>query len=350
MSSFNFDYIAGTGGVGKGILFMLEGEHTLGRNESRLAYLTDFKDYCKLHIILHYTTRLIGKEIPIFPIGRVGDDVIGQELINLMKETGMNTRYMSVDENQKTMYAVCFQYPNGEGGNITTSNSASAKVRNTDIDEFFNYNRKERGIVLSVPEVPLETRVHILKMGKKNGCYNVASFLSNEAGEFVKNNYFSYINLLAINQDEACKIADAGGLSYDESNIADVCGSFLNKNYPHMSVLITLGRRGAKSFVNGKTEIVEPFGGKPVSTAGAGDCFLGTVIACIAKGIPLQSKGSEYDISCASQLASLAAGMKVKSKDTIHFGIDMKSIMSYANELGLTVDTKTFNVFKYREG
>lgn len=350
MSSLNFGYIAGTGGVGKGILFKLEGEHTLGRNESRLAYLTDFKDYCKLHIILHYTTRLIGKEIPIFPISRVGDDEIGQDLIDLMKETGMNTRHMAVDENKKTMYAVCFQYPNGEGGNITTSNSASAKVSNLDIDEFFNCNRDDKGIVLSVPEVPLETRLYMLKMGRKKGCYNVASFLSNEAREFVENNYFSYIDLLAINQDEARKIADTGGLIYDESNIADICGSFLNKNYPHMSVLITLGRKGSQSFINGKTEIVKPFGGKPVSTAGAGDCFLGTVIACIAKGIPLQSTGSDYDISCASQLASLAAGMKVRSKDTIHFGIDMNSIMSYANELGLTVDTETFNVFNYREG
>ena len=48
------------GGIGSGIFFALDGNHTLGRDESRLGRLLDIRDYCKLHIISHYVARLLG--------------------------------------------------------------------------------------------------------------------------------------------------------------------------------------------------------------------------------------------------------------------------------------------------
>src|SRR4029450_5120153 len=49
-----FSRVVGVGGIGFGICFELEGNHDLGRSESRPAKLTDARDYCKLHIIMHY--------------------------------------------------------------------------------------------------------------------------------------------------------------------------------------------------------------------------------------------------------------------------------------------------------
>ncbi|HEX6907174.1 MAG TPA: hypothetical protein VF154_11240, partial [Terriglobales bacterium] len=43
--------LIGIGGIGSGIFFALDGEHTLGREESRLGKLLEVRDYCKLHII-----------------------------------------------------------------------------------------------------------------------------------------------------------------------------------------------------------------------------------------------------------------------------------------------------------
>ena len=48
-----FNQLIGVGGLGTGIFFELEGDHTLGRNESRPGRLLDVKDYCKLHIVIH---------------------------------------------------------------------------------------------------------------------------------------------------------------------------------------------------------------------------------------------------------------------------------------------------------
>ena len=48
----------GTGGVGSGSFFALDGNQTLGREESRGGRFLDCQDYCKLHIISHYVKVL----------------------------------------------------------------------------------------------------------------------------------------------------------------------------------------------------------------------------------------------------------------------------------------------------
>ena len=75
INSLCYNHIVGTGGIGSGIFFSLEGDHTLGRNESRMGRLEAFRDYCKQHIIMHYIAVLMGSgktgsfhSFPIFKI------------------------------------------------------------------------------------------------------------------------------------------------------------------------------------------------------------------------------------------------------------------------------------------
>jgi hypothetical protein len=53
-----FKTVVGTVGIGSGIIYRLEGDHYLGRNESRLARRVEHIDYCKLHIVFHYIAVL----------------------------------------------------------------------------------------------------------------------------------------------------------------------------------------------------------------------------------------------------------------------------------------------------
>ena len=68
--------LIGVGGIGSGMLFALQGEHELARNESRPARLLDVRDYCKLHIVAHYPTVLLGARedsgpFHVVPVGKV---------------------------------------------------------------------------------------------------------------------------------------------------------------------------------------------------------------------------------------------------------------------------------------
>ena len=100
-----------------------------------------YKDYCKLHIITHYVTVLLGsgKGFSSYPIGKVGFDETGTELLKEMKNAGMDVRGVLQIADKPTLFSVCFQYPDKSGGNITTSNSAADMVNKEDIDEFFKY-------------------------------------------------------------------------------------------------------------------------------------------------------------------------------------------------------------------
>ena len=75
-----FTCVVGIGGIGTGIMYSLDGEHELSRNESRLGNLLDARDYCKLHIVEHYIARLMGaagSQVP-FWCGRSGLSVTTQ--------------------------------------------------------------------------------------------------------------------------------------------------------------------------------------------------------------------------------------------------------------------------------
>ena len=123
--------VIGTGGIGSGMMFELQGDHTLGREESRAARLDDCRDFCKLHIMLHYVAMLLGSNhddeatCQTIPVGKVGKDSVGKEMVRLMKESGMDTRYVITTAEAPTLFSMCFLYPDRTGGNITTSRSAS---------------------------------------------------------------------------------------------------------------------------------------------------------------------------------------------------------------------------------
>ena len=86
--SLRYTGIIGTGGIGSGKFFLLNGDHTLGREESRSGHFLEVNDYCKQHIILHYIKVLLGPSFKVIPIGKLGNDEIGQTLFNEMSETG----------------------------------------------------------------------------------------------------------------------------------------------------------------------------------------------------------------------------------------------------------------------
>ena len=120
--------LIGTGGIGSGMFFALDGNHTLGREESRSGHFLDRRDYCKLHIVSHYVRRLLGAAFPVIPLGMVGADEVGDRLLAEMAEVGLDLRYVGRAEGRRTLYALCLIYPDGSGGNVTENDSACAAV------------------------------------------------------------------------------------------------------------------------------------------------------------------------------------------------------------------------------
>lgn len=321
-----YDHIIGSGGVGTGMVFSLEGNHLLGREESRMAQLETFKDFCKMHIILHYVAVLMQNETKFktYPLGAVGDDHAGKELLQLMQNVGMEVQAMQVSNSKPTLLSICFQYPDFTGGNITSSNSASDSLTSQDIKSFFESNGNlQGGIVLAVPEVPLATRVSLLQHGRAKKYLNVASFQSGEMQAVLADNLLGIIDILAINEHEArLLIAQEQDLSMEE--ITKATQQFLLKNKFSTQLLITCGAKGSY-FVDQKQIYHTPSHkvDQIVSTAGAGDAFLAGFIVGLVLDYPIIGSKS------AIKLGTTLAAFSLQSSDTIHFGVDKNFIQNY---------------------
>jgi sugar/nucleoside kinase (ribokinase family) len=352
-----YDFIIGTGGIGSGMVFSLRGDHTLGRNESRLGRLEPYHDYCKLHIIMHYVSVLLGagsdRSFRSFPIGGVGSDEAGTKLFDQMKQAGMNMGYVKINPLYPTLYSVCFQYPDFSGGNITTENSASSMVPPDDIDDFFKDFRKieSDGIVLAVPEVPLDTRIQLLRQGRERGYLNVGSVLSSEVAQFKTSGGFGLTDLLAVNIDEARCIANIQDESLDSASIVDRSIEVMTGLNPDITLLVTDGARGSHCFQDGKLEYNSIIPAEVKSTAGAGDAFLAGTIAGLCCGLSLQ-KGepkndtAESSLSSAVDLGTLLSSLSVTSPDTIHLGADTCFLLNYARSKGLVLSDEFEKMFR----
>ena len=314
--------IIGTGGIGSGMFFRLNGNQTLGREESRSGHFLDVHDYCKQHIILHYVKTLLGPCFQVIPVGLVGDDDIGRNLLKEMQETGFIMDHIEKAAHLSTLFSFCFYYPDGSGGNLTTDNSASGKV-DADLIEKARPEVSRlgsNGIILAVPEVPLSARNRLLEMGKENNLFCAASYTSEELPYVLESGILSNVDLLAINIDEASAIVKDYVDKSDILLIVDKSLKILLNGNKKIMVSITAGKQGSWCWDGMTLKFFPAIKTEAKSTAGAGDAFFSGLLCGIAVGLHLSE---------AQQLATLVAGLSVQSPHTIHKGIDRPALMEF---------------------
>lgn len=335
--------LIGVGGLGTGIFFALEGEHTLGRNESRPGRWLNVKDYCKLHIVIHYIAKILGStraSFPVLPVGRVGNDQAGNFVISEMKDVGIDTRHVQALPDQPTLFSVCFQYPDGAGGNITTSNSAAETLSRADIDEVAPRMRDagSRLIALAVPEVPLEIRRYFLQIATQTGAFRAASFVAAEVNSARDSKVFELLDLVALNENEAEVLAGQPFSPESPERLLEACQHLLRTSYPNLRLIVSAGELGAY----GITAETSGFCPAPIvnvaSTAGAGDSLLGGILAAMAAGIPFTAAqpASATVIASALQFGVLLASYKCLSPHTIHPQASLDALVDIARNLDMS--------------
>jgi ribokinase len=323
-----YDGIIGTGGIGSGKFFVLNGDHTLGREESRSGHFLDISDYCKQHIILHYIKVLLGQSFEVIPVGKIGNDDIGQLLQKEMDETGFEMNCIESAEDASTLFSFCFYYPDGSGGNLTTDNSASSRVDAAFIDRAIPAIQKlgSRGIVMAAPEVPFAARKRLLELGKQHGLFCTASFTTGEIDEALQSRIMDKIDLIAINSDEAEAFAGIKTKPAGAASVVNMAVQNLLLQNKNIMVSVTAGKDGSWCWDGTKLNWFPAVKANAVSTAGAGDAFFSGLISGLALGLSLFE---------AQQLASLVAGLSVCSPHTIHKGIQRDSLKRFLISSGM---------------
>ena len=321
--NYSYDAMIGVGGIGSGMFFMLNGDHTLGREESRSGRILDKNDYCKLHIISHYVKALLGSGFQVLPIGKVGNDDMGKKLLTEMKDVGLRLDYVKTDSANHTLFSFCFLYPDRSGGNMTTDDSACSTVDGKYVakaaKDFKRYAR--RGVALAAPEVPLPARIHLLELATRNHFFRVASFTSQEMVDIMNSGILEKVDLLCINLDEAASaLKEKAGEGDPRTLVANAVKSFTSIN-PRILISVTHGKEGSYVWDNSEISYMPALKVDVVSTAGAGDAFTAGLIVGTVAGLSLKE---------AQQLASLSGSCSVTSPDTINKELDRSELLALA--------------------
>jgi len=314
----HFKSLICTGGIGSGALFLLSGNHTLGREESRGGKYLDARDYCKMHIIAQNFKKLSDHNVPTFAIGKVGDDAVGKEIIEEMREAEIDVRYVDVSAGDRTMFGFCFLYPDGTGGNLTTEESACSKVGARYIEEKEDIFRQYKGafLALAAPEVPLDARLALLRLSDKYGGFSVASFTVGEMPAVEQSGMLSLVQLLAVNIEEALAFAGAD-VSEDPAMIVRKLIDKAKKYNSRICLSVTAGKRGSWTWDGTELNFVASLTVDVKSSAGAGDAYISGIMAGLNGGLRLSE---------AQQLGNLAGALAVTSQHTIHPEMSRKKI------------------------
>jgi sugar/nucleoside kinase (ribokinase family) len=344
-----YERLVGVGGIGAGVFFALEGSHDLGRNESRPGRLLDVRDYCKLHIVAHYPAVLLGARgetgpFHVVPVGKVGRDETGSRLRAEMEAAGMDVRFVEAVPGHPTLLSVCFQYPDGSGGNITTVDSAASLVRESDVDLAERW-LSPRTIALAAPEVPLAVRRHLLTRAGEKGALRAAALTTAEVAEARATGLLSLVDVLALNEDEAAGLVGEPWPAGGPGRFLDRCAAVLRASQPAMRAVVTAGPQGAFGFDGSRWSHVPALSVPIASTAGAGDALLGALLAGLAAGLPFAAGAAgsltQRPLASALDLGTLAAALKVTSPHTIPPDFTLESFVAFARGHGIAF-TETF--------
>jgi sugar/nucleoside kinase (ribokinase family) len=331
--------LVAVGAIGSGLFFALEGNHTLARNESRAARWLDVRDYCKLHIIAHYVSVLLGGgsepgRFHVLPIGRIGEDDVGRQMVNEMAAAGMDVRAISTTPGRPTTFGVCFQYPDGDGGNITASDSAAALLCPADVDAALPLLRLggDRYIAVAAPEIPHRTRMYFLRRASEMGAFCAACVTSADAASGEARELADHADLVAMNEDEAATWIGCPFEPDAPARFLATCAEAMSRQSRRVQLVVSAGPHGAFAY-DGNTWEHRPAPAVPVaSTAGAGDALLAGVLSGLAVGMPLvadrnQALDRGTPFQSALMFAVTLAAFTVTSPHSIHPECSLEQVL-----------------------
>ena len=284
--------VLGVGGIGHGVVMALRGNHDLGREESRAAQLLPVRDYCKLHIIFHYVAHLLD-DASVMPIGAVGQDDAGARLIAEMAGAGMDTTLVRRLD-LPTKYSVCYLYPDGSGGNLTTDNDAGDAITPEWVEQAMA-GVDGPVVGLAAPEVPIAVREALLRGVAARGGWSVGCFTAGEADEFAP--LVPLCDVLCVNAGEAQAAGGAAALH------ATMCAG-----QGRGILTVTDGGRPLSVMTREGVQQIPVPSQTIVSTAGAGDAFCGGFLSALIAGLPVDQ---------AARWGIATAGFAVTRPDSI---------------------------------
>lgn len=221
-------------------------------------------------------------------IGRVGNDTFGEEMINSLKNEGVNVDNIERVDNVESGIAMITVNP--LDNTIIIVPGANAYVSKAVIDKHRDAIL-ESDIVVTQLEIPMESVDHLARVCGDN---NIDLVVNPAPAQKLTDNIIENSTYITPNQIELTQLVEAH---------PEILKDHVDK------FVVTSGSKGCYYSVDALRVDVPTMKAKVVDTTGAGDCFNGAFVSYIAQGKSLQD-------SC--HFANVAASISVEKFGAQH--------------------------------
>ncbi len=239
-----------------------------------------------------------GGQAAVALVGKVGDDTLGQELLDFYRRQGLATDLIARSAGQPTGTALIqveresgqnsIVVVAGANGDFTPGEMAAVPLQGGDI-------------LLSQFEVPLDCIGALFHRGRSLGAINI---LNPAPAKPIDGALLGLVDILVPNETELAFLS--GAAITEASSVEEIAAAARAlANRADQRIVVTLGPRGALAVAGEETLRVPGRPVTPVDTTGAGDCFVGTLAVALACGKPFAS---------ALAIANTAASLSVQKE------------------------------------
>lgn len=211
--------------------------------------------------------------------GRVGQDPLGRFMKQVLQDEGVDTHYMLLDEEHRTSTVIVDLDDQGERSfTFMVKPSADQFLQPQDVPAF------QQGEWLHVCSIALANEpsrsTTLMAMNAIKAAGGYVSFDPNLREEVWLNvAELKTVVLQAVALADVVKFSDDELLFLTEQADLQTALSWLNKQYNLPLVLITQGKKGALVIHNNEQQLVTGKPANPIDTTGAGDAFVGGLLA-----------------------------------------------------------------------
>lgn len=211
--------------------------------------------------------------------GRVGQDPLGRFMKQVLKDEGVDTQYMLLDEEHRTSTVIVDLDDHGERSfTFMVKPSADQFLQPQDVPAFKQGEWLHVCSIALANEPSRSTTLAAMKAIKAAGGY--VSFDPNLRAEVWLNPAdLKSVVLQAVALADVVKFSDDELLFLTDKDDLQTALSWLNEQYDLPLIVITQGKKGALVIHNNEQQLITGKPVNPVDTTGAGDAFVGGLLA-----------------------------------------------------------------------
>jgi len=235
---------------------------------------------------------LLGAAVSV--VGRVGDDLFGQRMLDTLSDCGVDCGYIQVDKEVGSGVALVVVDERAENI-VVVIPGANMRIAPADVEAAAD-RLHSADVLLMQLEIPLDAVERAIDIGLESGTLCV---LNPAPARPVPDCILKKVQVLTPNRSEAKSLTD---ISTDTLEGARAAGwALLDRGV--QTVIVTLGAHGALIVRPEGTSHVEGVPVDALDTTGAGDAFMAGLAVALGEGKPLEE---------ATRFANIAGALATK--------------------------------------